>query len=96
MPVFIVSNPAWAKRFEAKRIPCVGDDIKAQIGATVTHRTLAKLFMDRGVKIDRTYQAETPAATQTFSTCSIVHACESKKISKTSSVQSQPRCAARR
>ena len=88
MPVFIVSNPAWAKRFEAKRIPCVGDDIKAQIGATVTHRTLAKLFMDRGVKIDRTYQLNTGGNTDFLNMLNRSRL-ESKKISKTSAVQSQ-------
>ena len=59
MPVFIVSNPEWAAKFEAKGIPIVGDDIKAQIGATITHRTLANLFRDRGVKLERTYQLNT-------------------------------------
>ncbi|HOW58665.1 MAG TPA: inositol-3-phosphate synthase [Candidatus Omnitrophota bacterium] len=88
MPVFIASNPAWAKRFEAKRIPCVGDDIKAQIGATITHRTLAKLFMDRGVRIDRTYQLNTGGNTDFLNMLNRSRL-ESKKISKTSSVQSQ-------
>ncbi len=88
MPVFIASNPAWAKRFEAKRIPCVGDDIKAQIGATVTHRTLAKLCMDRGVKIDRTYQLNTGGNTDFLNMLNRTRL-ESKKISKTSAVQSQ-------
>jgi len=88
MPVFIVSNPSWAKRFEAKRIPCVGDDIKAQIGATVTHRTLAKLFMDRGVKIDRTYQLNTGGNTDFLNMLNRSRL-ESKKVSKTSAVQSQ-------
>ncbi len=59
MPVFIVSDPAWAKRFADRGIPCVGDDIKAQLGATITHRALARLFTDRGVRIDRTYQLNT-------------------------------------
>jgi len=88
MPVFIVSNPAWAKRFEAKRIPCVGDDIKAQIGATVTHRTLAKLFMDRGVRIDRTYQLNTGGNTD-FLNMKEEERLASKKISKTNAVVSQ-------
>ena len=52
MPVFIVSNPEWAAKFEEKGIPIVGDDIKAQIGATITHRTLANLFRERGVKLN--------------------------------------------
>lgn len=88
MPVFIVSNPAWAKRFEAKRIPCVGDDIKAQVGATITHRTLAKLFNERGVKIDRTYQLNTGGNTDFLNMLNRARL-ESKKISKTSAVQSQ-------
>lgn len=88
MPVFIASNPAWAKRFEAKRIPCAGDDIKAQIGATITHRTLAKLFTDRGVKIDRTYQLNTGGNTDFLNMLNRTRL-ESKKISKTSAVQSQ-------
>jgi myo-inositol-1-phosphate synthase len=88
MPVFIVSNPAWAKRFEAKRIPCVGDDIKAQIGATITHRTLAKLFSERGVTIDRTYQLNTGGNTDFLNMLNRARL-ESKKISKTSAVQSQ-------
>ncbi len=59
MPVFIASNPEWAKRFEEKNIPIIGDDIKAQLGATITHRILADLFEKRGVKLDRTYQLNT-------------------------------------
>ncbi len=88
MPVFIVSNAAWAKRFEDKKIPCIGDDIKAQIGATITHRTLAKLFMDRGVKIDRTYQLNTGGNTD-FLNMLNRNRLKSKKISKTAAVQSQ-------
>ncbi|MDZ4172200.1 MAG: inositol-3-phosphate synthase, partial [Methanobacteriaceae archaeon] len=59
MPVFIASNPEWSDKFQEKGIPIVGDDIKAQIGATITHRTLANLFKDRGVKLDHTYQINT-------------------------------------
>lgn len=59
MPVFIVSDDEWDAKFRQKGIPIVGDDIKAQIGATITHRTLANLFKDRGVKLDRTYQINT-------------------------------------
>ena len=88
MPVFIVSNPVWAKRFEDKRIPCIGDDIKAQIGATITHRTLAKLFTDRGVTIDRTYQLNTGGNTD-FLNMLNRDRLKSKKISKTAAVQSQ-------
>ena len=56
MPVFIASDPQWSKKFSDKNLPVVGDDIKAEVGSTIVHRTLAKLFTDRGVKIDRTYQ----------------------------------------
>jgi len=59
IPVFIASDPVWAKRFADKGIPLVGDDVKSQVGATIVHRTLAKLFEDRGAKIDRTYQLNT-------------------------------------
>ncbi len=59
MPVFIASNPEWADRFKEKGIPIIGDDIKAQLGATITHRTLADLFKKRGVKLERTYQLNT-------------------------------------
>ncbi|OGW79019.1 MAG: inositol-3-phosphate synthase [Omnitrophica bacterium GWA2_52_8] len=87
MPVFIVSHPEWAKRFEEKRIPVIGDDIKAQIGATITHRTLTKLFMDRGVKIDRTYQLNTGGNTDFLNMLNRTRLA-SKKISKTAAVQS--------
>ncbi len=56
MPVFIASDPVWVKRFEEKKLPLVGDDIKAQLGATITHRVLTDLFRQRGVTLDRTYQ----------------------------------------
>ncbi|HAN71893.1 MAG TPA: inositol-3-phosphate synthase, partial [Actinobacteria bacterium] len=56
LPVFIASDPAWAAKFEAAGLPIVGDDIKSQVGATITHRVMAKLFEDRGVILDRTYQ----------------------------------------
>ncbi len=56
MPAFIVSDEEWAKKFEAEGIPVVGDDIKSQVGATITHRVLTQLLLDRGVKLDRTYQ----------------------------------------
>lgn len=88
MPVFIVSNPKWSKRFEDKRIPCIGDDIKAQIGATIVHRTLAKLFSDRGVKVDRTYQLNTGGNTDFLNMLNRTRLA-SKKISKTAAVQSQ-------
>ncbi|MCM8775179.1 MAG: inositol-3-phosphate synthase [Candidatus Omnitrophica bacterium] len=88
MPVFIVSDPQWARRFEEKRIPIIGDDIKAQIGATIVHRTLAKLFNDRGVKVDRTYQLNTGGNTD-FLNMLNRNRLASKKISKTAAVQSQ-------
>lgn len=88
MPVFIASEPEWEKRFREKGIPTVGDDIKAQVGATITHRTLAKLFSDRGVKIDRTYQLNTGGNTD-FLNMLERSRLKSKKVSKTESVQSQ-------
>ena len=59
IPVFIASDPVWARRFEEKGLPMVGDDIKAQLGATITHRALTDLFKKRGVKLERTYQLNT-------------------------------------
>lgn len=56
LPVFIASDPVWAKKFADAGVPIVGDDIKSQVGATITHRVMAKLFEDRGVTLDRTYQ----------------------------------------
>ncbi len=87
MPVFIASDPVWAKKFKGKGLPIVGDDIKAQIGATITHRTLAKLFADRGVKIDRTYQMNVGGNTD-FLNMLARERLKSKKISKTEAVQS--------
>jgi myo-inositol-1-phosphate synthase len=88
IPVFIVSNPAWANQFRARGIPCIGDDVKAQLGATITHRTLAKLFNDRGVRIDSTYQINTGGNTD-FLNMLNRNRLKSKKISKTEAVQSQ-------
>ena len=88
IPVFIVSDPIWAKRFEEKRIPVIGDDIKAQVGATIVHRTLTKLFSDRGVRIDRTYQLNTGGNTDFLNMLNRTRL-KSKKISKTAAVQSQ-------
>ncbi len=88
IPVFIASDPAWAKRFANRGLPCVGDDIKAQVGATITHRTLAKLFADRGVRIDSTYQLNTGGNTDFLNMLSRDRL-SSKKISKTDAVQSQ-------
>ena len=88
IPVFIVSNPQWAGKFKAAGIPCVGDDVKAQVGATITHRMLAKLFNDRGVRIDSTYQINTGGNTD-FLNMLNRRRLKSKKISKTEAVQSQ-------
>ncbi|NOR46708.1 MAG: inositol-3-phosphate synthase [Methanosarcinaceae archaeon] len=87
MPVFIASDPAWAKRFEDKCIPIIGDDIKAQLGATITHRTLADLFSKRGVKLERTYQLNTGGNTDFLNMLNRSRLA-SKKISKTEAVQS--------
>jgi myo-inositol-1-phosphate synthase len=87
IPVFIVSNETWAARFTRKGIPCVGDDIKAQVGATIVHRTLMKLFNDRGVKIDATYQLNTGGNTDFLNMLNRKRL-SSKKISKTEAVQS--------
>lgn len=86
IPVFIVSDPKWDAKFREKGIPLVGDDIKAQIGATVTHRTLANLFKDRGVKLDRTYQINTGGNTD-FLNMLNRDRLDSKKKSKTEAVQ---------
>ena len=87
MPAFIVSDKEWAQKFEKKGLPAVGDDIKAQVGATILHRTLAKLFSDRGVKIERTYQLNTGGNTD-FLNMLERSRLKSKKISKTQAVQS--------
>ena len=88
IPVFIVSDPEWARRFAERGIPCVGDDIKAQLGATVTHRALAGLFNDRGVQIERTYQINT-GGNADFLNMLQRDRLGGKKISKTEAVQSQ-------
>jgi len=88
IPVFIASDATWAKRFAERGLPCVGDDIKAQVGATITHRTLAKLFADRGVRIDSTYQLNTGGNTD-FLNMLNRERLSSKKVSKTDAVQSQ-------
>ncbi len=86
MPVFIASDPIWAKRFEERGIPIIGDDIKSQLGATITHRVLANLFRNRGVKLDRTYQLNTGGNTD-FLNMLNRHRLASKKRSKTEAVQ---------
>jgi myo-inositol-1-phosphate synthase len=88
MPSFIVSDPQWAKRFEAKGIPAVGDDVKSQLGATIVHRTLTKLFEDRGVRLDRTYQINTGGNTDFLNMLNRSRL-KSKRISKTEAIQSQ-------
>jgi myo-inositol-1-phosphate synthase len=88
VPVFIASNPQWAGRFRDAGLPLVGDDIKSQIGATIVHRTLARLFGDRGVQLDRTYQLNTGGNTD-FLNMLERKRLKSKKHSKTESVQSQ-------
>ena len=87
MPVFIASNPVWARRFEEKNLPLIGDDIKSQLGATITHRMLADLFKKRGVKLERTYQLNTGGNTD-FLNMLERKRLTSKKISKTEAVQS--------
>ncbi len=88
MPVFIASDPKWAQKFKDAGLPIVGDDIKSQVGATIVHRTLARLFGDRGVSLDRTYQLNTGGNTD-FLNMLALERLKSKKISKTESVQSQ-------
>ena len=88
MPVFIASDPAWEKRFAAKKLPIIGDDIKSQVGATILHRTLVNLFRDRGVRVDRTYQLNFGGNTD-FQNMLERERLVSKKISKTQAVTSQ-------
>ena len=88
MPVFIASDREWENRFKEKGIPIIGDDIKSQVGATITHRVLTKLFQDRGVKLDRTYQLNTGGNTDFLNMLERTRL-KSKKISKTEAVQSQ-------
>ena len=88
VPCFVVSEPKWAQKFTDAGIPCVGDDVKAQVGATITHRTLARLFNERGVRIDSTYQLNTGGNTD-FLNMLNRDRLTSKKISKTEAVQSQ-------
>ena len=88
IPVFIASNPEWAKKFEDAGVPIVGDDIKSQVGATIVHRTLARLFEDRGTTIDHTYQLNF-GGNMDFMNMLERKRLKSKKISKTQSVTSQ-------
>ncbi|XBH21290.1 inositol-3-phosphate synthase [Jonesiaceae bacterium BS-20] len=87
LPVFIASDPQWAAKFEAAGVPIVGDDIKSQVGATITHRVLARLFEDRGVILDRTYQLNV-GGNMDFKNMLERERLESKKISKTQAVTS--------
>jgi myo-inositol-1-phosphate synthase len=88
IPVFIASDPEWARRFEEAGVPIVGDDIKSQVGATIVHRLLARLFEDRGMVLDRTYQLNV-GGNMDFKNMLERERLESKKISKTQSVTSQ-------
>ena len=88
LPVFIASNQEWAKKFVDAGLPIVGDDIKSQVGATIVHRVLAKLFEDRGVKLNRTYQLNF-GGNMDFMNMLERERLVSKKLSKTNSVQSQ-------
>lgn len=87
LPVFIASDPQWAAKFEEAGVPIVGDDIKSQVGATITHRVLAKLFEDRGVHLDRTMQLNV-GGNMDFKNMLERERLESKKISKTQAVTS--------
>lgn len=90
IPVFIASEKYWQKRFEAKKLPIIGDDVKSQVGATILHRTLVNLYLDRGMPIDRTYQLNTGGNTD-FLNMLERERLHSKKISKTNAVVSQIR-----
>jgi myo-inositol-1-phosphate synthase len=87
LPVFIASDPDWAAKFEAAGVPVIGDDIKSQVGATITHRVMAKLFEDRGVSLDRTYQLNV-GGNMDFKNMLERERLESKKVSKTQAVTS--------
>ena len=88
IPVFIAKEPYWQKRFIDKGLPIVGDDIKSQVGATIVHRVLARLFEDRGVRLDKTYQLNFGGNTDFYNMLERSRL-KSKKISKTDAVQSQ-------
>ena len=87
IPVFIARDPAWAERFRAAGVPIIGDDIKSQVGATIVHRTLAQLFLDRGVRLERTSQLNVGGNTDFYNMLERERL-ESKKISKTNAVTS--------
>src|SRR6059036_3939480 len=88
IPVFVASQPYWAKRFADRGLPIIGDDIKSQVGATILHRVLANLFRERGVRLDRTYQLNVGGNTD-FKNMLERERLTSKKISKTQAVTSQ-------
>ena len=88
IPVFIAKDPEWRQRFQDAGLPIIGDDIKSQVGATITHRVLTRLFEDRGVRLDRTYQLNFGGNTD-FMNMLERERLESKKISKTNAVTSQ-------
>jgi myo-inositol-1-phosphate synthase len=88
IPVFIASDPVWAQRFHAAGVPIIGDDIKSQLGSTIAHRVLARLFEDRGLALDRTYQLNF-GGNMDFKNMLERERLESKKISKTQAVTSQ-------
>lgn len=88
IPVFIASDPAWQRRFESAGLPLIGDDVKSQVGATIVHRSLARLFEERGVRVDRMYQLNFGGNTD-FLNMLERERLESKRISKTTSVTSQ-------
>lgn len=90
IPVFIASQPYWQRRFKARNLPVIGDDIKSQVGATILHRTLVNLYMDRGMPVERTYQLNTGGNTD-FLNMLERERLDSKKISKTNAVVSQIR-----
>jgi myo-inositol-1-phosphate synthase len=87
LPVFIASDPEWSQKFEDAGVPIIGDDIKSQVGATITHRVMAKLFEDRGVTLDRTYQLNV-GGNMDFKNMLERERLESKKVSKTQAVTS--------
>jgi myo-inositol-1-phosphate synthase len=88
IPVFIASDPVWAKKFADAKLPIIGDDIKSQVGATIVHRVLSRLFEDRGLTLDRTYQLNV-GGNMDFKNMLERERLESKKISKTQAVTSQ-------
>lgn len=86
IPVFIASDPVWAEKFKKKNLPIIGDDVKSQLGATITHRALTDLFNKRGVKIERTYQLNTGGNTDFLNMMNPARV-SSKKVSKTEAIQ---------